>query len=225
MVSSKRAWIVRSVTVALLAIGAIWFWIDSRLPTYRFELAVEVDTPQGLRIGSSVIEVRTRREPRLLPDMSGQSERLIGEAVLVDLPGGQRLYATLKTETADDADTIAAETLLPYPARGALSLKETLSRLARPGQEGVVPRNAYPLLVRFRTAGDPASVEGLDPDNLAAAFGPGVSLRRIIVRTTSSPPTFRNADAAPWLAGGFHIWARASNGITMDLRRDAFRRE
>lgn len=45
-------------------------------------------------------------------------------------------------------------------------------------------RSAYPMLVNFGDLADPASVEEVDPDNLAANFGEGVALRRITVEMT-----------------------------------------
>ena len=54
--------------------------------SYRFRITLNVDTPQGLRSGSSVMEVRTRRYPAwtTLGNNTGQSS-LTGEAVFVDL--------------------------------------------------------------------------------------------------------------------------------------------
>ncbi|GJL68036.1 MAG: hypothetical protein NPIRA06_06710 [Nitrospirales bacterium] len=40
------------------------------------------------------------------------------------------------------------------------------------------PKN-YPLLVAFMDINDPTSVKEVDLDNLAATFGPGVSLKRL----------------------------------------------
>lgn len=57
-----------------------------RLPTYRYRLTVEVETPEGLRIGSSVIEVRTHKGAAFPgPEAATAQVQVRGEAVAVDL--------------------------------------------------------------------------------------------------------------------------------------------
>src|SRR3546814_7612883 len=67
---------------------------DTLLPSttlfrfYRYRLAVEVATPEGLRSGSSVIEVQATRGIGLFGPEAGEiSLAAHGEAVAVDLPG------------------------------------------------------------------------------------------------------------------------------------------
>lgn len=195
------------------------------LPTYRYELIIEVETPEGLRTGSSVIEVRTQSEPRLLPDMTGRSTRIVGEAVAVDLPGGQTLFATLVGENGSGyAEEIAVATLLSAPERASLSRAEQVALLSETSRQNVVPRDSYPLLVRIRDIRQPNSIEGVDPDNLPATFGPGVRLKRIIVRATNSEPTFEIQERIPWLTQEVAAVARASNGVGTVLHSDAFQR-
>src|SRR6266481_1824729 len=54
--------------------------------SYRFKITLNVDTPEGLKSGSSVMEVRDRRYPAwtTLGESTGQTS-LTGEAVFVDL--------------------------------------------------------------------------------------------------------------------------------------------
>ncbi|MEX2492944.1 MAG: hypothetical protein WD425_14410, partial [Nitrospirales bacterium] len=47
----------------------------------------------------------------------------------------------------------------------------------------------YPLLVTFTDITDPTTVKQVDPDNLAATFGPGVSLKRITLEITDESVT------------------------------------
>jgi hypothetical protein len=202
-----RVAVIRWVIVVLLCLGLLGLWIDIHLPTYRYELTVEVDTPNGVRSGTTVLEVRTRKALKLLPDMTSHDVRLIGEAVVVHMPDGQNLYATLRNERGNDL-TDLAETVLISPSMRNLPLGERLSLLSQPGREAIVPRAEYPLLARFRIRNDPRSIESIDPDNLVAAFGPGVHLRRIFLRTTTSAPTFTMADPEGWLDVGWVVYVR-----------------
>jgi hypothetical protein len=52
-----------------------------------------------------------------------------------------------------------------------------------------VPPNAYPLLVTFTDINDPKSVLEVKPDNLAASFGVGYSLKSITLEITDEPVT------------------------------------
>jgi len=57
-----------------------------------------------------------------------------------------------------------------------------------------------PVLVRFRDPSDPASVEIVNPTNLAAAFGPGVVLKHAVIEITDDPVTKAIETRLPWLA-------------------------
>ncbi|HBM06154.1 MAG TPA: hypothetical protein DD369_11230, partial [Erythrobacter sp.] len=60
-------------------------------------------------------------------------------------------------------------------------------------------RSAYPMLVTFGDLDDPASVERVDPDDLAATFGEGVRLKRITVQITDDPVTSGIEQRLGWL--------------------------
>ena len=171
--------------------------------TYRYKLTVEVDTPQGLKTGYAVREV-TYHEGIKLPDSSGVSVKQRGEAVAVDLPGGQTLFALLSTDAyktlqkgfGDDGDATMA-------AAVASKRIDTLEFKIDPAlvSSGVTPYDkGYPRLVHFKDIRNPMSVEAVDPDNLAAAFGPGVKLRRITIQMTDEPVTFGIKRRLGWFA-------------------------
>src|SRR5690242_13207563 len=63
---------------------------------YSFKLTVEVETPQGVRSGSSVYQVSAASMPALLlPNERKRDWVVKGEAVAVDLPNGQTLFALM----------------------------------------------------------------------------------------------------------------------------------
>jgi len=76
--------------VAAIILAPLCFYFGYRLLyptyTYRYRLALEVETPDGIRSGSSVIEVRYE----MFSEFNGRDHvsRVFGEAVFVDL--GQR---------------------------------------------------------------------------------------------------------------------------------------
>jgi hypothetical protein len=56
-----------------------------------------------------------------------------------------------------------------------------------------------PQMVRFTNELDPSTVQGVDPTNLSASFGPGVSLRPINVTIVRNGPTKGLIKRLPWL--------------------------
>jgi hypothetical protein len=157
--------------------------------TVRYRMTVEVETPQGLRTGSSVREV-TAYSPWVINPSSRTHFDLSGEAVAVDLPDGRVLFALLT-----GADGVDYAALLPGYHMGWLSPEgiaqgpvplwpNTLSTVSR--ARGAA---AAPMLVTFGNLRDPMSVTEVDPANLSAQFGEGVRLRRITVQVTDDDVT------------------------------------
>lgn len=171
--------------------------------TYRYRMTVEVDTPQGLRTGSSVIEVQTT-EGSGIPDSSLHT-KVRGEAVAVDLPNGQTLFALLRTPS--DVDGAAGFAPTAYePVLPDLRKSDTedwydlLEVLKRQGEPAVLPATYYPMLVRFRDIRDPKTVELVNPEALASSFGAGVRLTRIWLQITDDPVTSDIERLLPWLS-------------------------
>lgn len=189
-------------SAAVLLLGACGIIKD--FPNYRYRLTVEVNTPEGLKTGSSVIEVRWGAVNSTL---GGASAEVSGEAAAVDLPGGQTLFALLRSEAQSNWAGYAMFSVMPLPTKkpgqsDSDALGIGIDRIIANKALMVLPSmikapvtyagkqiSAYPTLVRFRDIKDPRSVALVDPGNLEQSFGPGVSLRRITVQNTDDPVT------------------------------------
>ena len=166
----------------------------------RQKITVEVETPAGLRSGSSVVETEVRKG-KSWGDASGTTFRLRGEAVAVDLPGGRTLFALLRGGNDTQGDAAAFQTRLLYEALNAgaeasvpvevkgLSVMQARAAAKSAGVSLTLPEKLYPMLVTFADKSDPKSVERVYSANLAATFGPGVRLRRIVVEVTDDDLT------------------------------------
>ena len=62
-----------------------------------------------------------------------------------------------------------------------------------------LPPKLYPLLVTFRDINDPKSITRVDPTAFSSTFGPGVSLKRIMVEATNNPVTTGIDKRLAWL--------------------------
>jgi hypothetical protein len=172
--------------------------------TYRYRMTVEVETPQGVRTGSSVIQVTTSdgRNPGGLFPYGEVGTQVRGEAVATDLPGGRTLFALLQSEDrgVDAASYYALAALPPDPPiTGTDAYPRMIAQLVKRRDLGTMPRKAYPVLVTFTDIRNPKTVARVDPDNLAASFGPGVTLRRITVQITDDPVTTGIENRLGWL--------------------------
>ena len=81
--------------IAAIILAPLCFYFGYKLLyptyTYRYRLSVEVETPDEIRSGSSVIEVRYEMFPELLTERDHIS-RVFGEAVFVDLGQGKHSH-------------------------------------------------------------------------------------------------------------------------------------
>ena len=172
----------------------------------RYKMTVEVDTPEGLKTGYAVREVRFSEAPNVLALGESRPQwRLKGEAVAIDLPGGRPLFALLSS-ARNDSEYAAR---IPYEHMGWMSSEGT-----RDGPVELWPNvpvklhhnpsqlkpSYLPMLVTFRDTSSPESVVAVEAEALEAAFGPGVRLRRITVERTRESVTAGLETRLEWLS-------------------------
>jgi len=193
------------VLIAALAVAGC----GTKQESFRYRLTMEAETPEGLRTGSSVIEVevsQTGENAWATPEARGLRFQVRGEAVAVDLPNGRVLFALLQR-----AEGLPYAALKPSrPAGDFANIKQTrvLKEIAR---VGVAPRDSYPIMVTFGDPADPKSVERVDPDDLAASFGEGVRLKRITVQMTDEPVTMSIDRRLTWLGRTYQMGLEAED--------------
>jgi len=185
----------RLILLAALLLGAC----GQQLPTYRYRMTVEVDTPEGLRTGSSVIEVRSSRASSyVIPNPGQLNVRVKGEAVAIDLPGRKTLFVLLaKDGFSPDvgAGQWAFQALhVPVQEYGRM-LVDLRTRQAT----GTLPIAVCPQMIYFRDVSDPQSLENVTTSALPRVFGPGVLIRRISIKLTNDDVTHQLALLLPWI--------------------------
>ena len=182
-------WAILGLIGFVIAVPVLWLgsglvyeiWNTS---SYRYRLTLVVEADGQEHTGSSVVQVTTKHKANWLPQTDGVTLRLKGEAVMVDLGRGRYLFSLLKHPGRHNR--IHSLPAYAYKATGRDIPKGGLKTTG--GPIPVTDEN-IPLLVTFEDITDPASVKRVDPENLAATFGPGVKLKRITVETTQDPIT------------------------------------
>jgi hypothetical protein len=181
------------IVALLLGVG----WLMYRPNAYRYKITVEVDTPSGPKTGFAVREIKYIPTLPVVANKFNTEQR--GEAVAVDLSAGQTLFVLMDI---DGHETIRAAVGqgVETDAKKLLDQANSDRRIyVYPPRERLRARNLeFPQLVRFRDISDPLSAERVAPDNLAAVFGPGVSMGRITLQMVDEPVTNEIPRRLPW---------------------------
>jgi hypothetical protein len=194
--------------IALLAALVIGDQIRINRPGHKYRLAIEVETPAGVKSASGVMSVHPDRGH----SRSG-STITKGDAVLVDLGGGKNLVALLAhiDDKGLDLDGMNYLALRAFNAAGHKTSFNTMNRIT-----GTAPVTGalIPVLAAFGDVNDPATMRVVRPDDLEATYGKGFALRSVTVEAvpngfwpldvggTLGEPVTRGIEAKlPWWNG------------------------
>jgi hypothetical protein len=204
--------------VALLAALVIGDQIRLNRPGHKYRLAVEVETPEGVKSASGVLAVHPDRGYT----RSG-STLTKGDAVFADLGGGNNLLALLAhiDDKGLELHGMNYVALRAFNAAGKKALFTEMSRIS-----GAVPVTGalIPVLATFTDINDPATMRVVKPDDLEAAFGKGFRLRSVIAEAVPNgfwPLDFGGALGEPVTRGieaKLPWWSRSDDPAGSALR-------
>lgn len=241
------------VCIIVIAVGGYGLYrLAYPEATIRYRMTLEVETPQGLKTGSSVIELKRWHRPRLM-GQTARGNRVRGQAVHVDLGDRGHLFGLLTGRTPKGApgspshvmmvlNSSAPDYRTHVPGASDTVLRQLPSRRTKVD----LAAKDIPFLVRFRDLKNPLSVESVDPKNLSDSFGPDVFLKRAslelvdpgiwplnLMGVTGTPLTTEIETVLPWLPGlrgrgldGNRIeTVRSSNRLANSIRAGFFSTE
>jgi hypothetical protein len=199
-----------SLRLAAVALIALALAGCGRTESYRYKLTLAVNTPDGVKHGSSVVEV-TFTQVRA-PER-GTMHKLRGEALYVDLgPNSRPLIALLTSylpkggagrHWEQDAGPQTSWMLRLYDQTPAEKYMEDVPRLALlRGPRQIAPGD-LPDLVTFVDVKVPKSVIEVDPNDLQAALGPNITWNSMTLESTDEAITTGIATKLPWLPAYF----------------------
>lgn len=186
----------------------------------RFKLTLILDTPDGVKSASSVVERQAWDRGFPIPGFAGREAiSFSGEALYVDL-GKQRPLVALLTYNSESRPAFNYQgrvdnNFYKYWSIGPSSdyvlelygetrtsggLLENASKFARYRGPRDIPLAALPDLVTFADINDPKTVVKVDPNKLDATLGPGVRWLRTTLELTDEPVTTGIRRHLPWLA-------------------------
>src|SRR3954471_7125340 len=161
--------------LGLLAALVIGDQIRINRPGHKYRLAVEVETPEGVKSASGVLSVHPDR------GYSRNGSTLTkGDAVWVDLGGGKNLVALL-AHPDDKGLELEGMNFVALRAFNAAGRKTTFNAMNRMTGTAPVTGALVPVLAAFSDVSDPATMRVVRPDDLAATYGKGFALRGVSV--------------------------------------------
>ena len=187
-----------SIIAAILVSVVAFVWLSFPTHTFRYRLTLDTSVDGQLRSGSGIFEISLQEKPDWFPANGSVTPSVKGEAVVVDLGSKGLLFALLTGDplrNSSPAYELASSTFSDPKGLSATlwKIKASIGRVD-------VPLNNLPLLVRFGDLADPKSVARVDPNDLAASFGPGVKLVRATIEITDDPVTTGIEKRLGWLA-------------------------
>src|SRR3954454_17652739 len=153
--------------MGLLAALEIGDQIRINRPGHKYRLAVEVETPEGVKSASGVLSGHPDR------GYSRNGSTLTkGDALWVDLGGGKNLVALL-AHLDDKGLELDGMTFVALRAFNAAGRKTTFNAMNQ--MTGTVPVTGalVPVLAAFSDVSDPATMRVVKPNDLAATYGKG----------------------------------------------------
>jgi hypothetical protein len=199
---------LRLATVAAMAIALAGC---GRTESYRYKLTLAVNTPDGIRRASSVVDV-------VFFDVSiparGTMHKLRGEALYLDLGAdarpliallSRRIHPKYGEEQRWTPETGPGTRQMSqlYGIAPSAHYMDDVPLIARMrGPRKISPAD-LPDLVTFADISDPNSVIAIDPNDLQATLGPGITWHDITLEATDEPITTGIRTKLPWLPAYF----------------------
>ncbi len=209
---------IKLIKWVLAPIAVIWFlgwaYIQINYPTctFRYKLTAEVNTPEGVKTGSSVIEVSYSHNG----DWGGGETpnlHMTGEAPYIDLGSGKNLFLMLtnrasgrnlsesfhRPEGALDAFKLPLKALdLHWEIGDQRSLIVQVQEARAKGLVNV-PFENLPTLISFKDLTNPDSVQVVQPDGVSKIYGSLYALKNVTLEVTYEYPQSKIETTLPWL--------------------------
>ncbi len=182
--------------------GPLW----KREHSFRYRMTVEIETPAGIRVGSSVREVTIVENPVWAITARDATTRFQGEAVAVDLPGGRTLFTLLDRPTEYSThlplrlfrDQLERADPITDRDRQRVNFARRVRLLNDQKPSAIVPADRLPAFVYFTDIRDPLTVRRANPANFESSLGQGVRLARVTIEITDEPISNVIRARLPW---------------------------
>ncbi|MES2677609.1 MAG: hypothetical protein V4612_04775 [Pseudomonadota bacterium] len=144
----QKSTIKKLLITTTIILSPILYWqIKYPSYTYRYKVTVEVETPQGIKTGSSVVEVHTNRYPGWVILSSANvvvDKKIKGEGTIVDIAEGKTLFVLLNGAPSEGNPHALIYNAVKAPeGYGRYDKYYANTKNAK----GILPRDKYPRMV------------------------------------------------------------------------------
>lgn len=184
----------------------------STLPDYSYRLTIEVETPEGIKTGSTIVTVSTYKAGKnSIPTPGAISFRVTGEAAVIDLGSRGLLFALLRSEEEPEwAPYLLMRLARQSELAGDEGYRATFNNMINNTRPVEIPYyykirglsddyTAWPMFVYFKDMKRPETVTHLDPRDMSKEFGVGVKVKRIYAQITKDKPLHKIKEYLPWI--------------------------
>lgn len=197
----------------LVGLSLAWTFLFGFWTTgFHEKLTLTVSTPKGQKSASAVATIEVTSEFGIVYDaLSGLtngstgSSKILGNAVALEVSPGRWLFALVVRENGSSVYPLGLHGFydpskgIPLKNRRTETLQAALFE-SPPGTQIDLPRHVWPALVTFTDLADPLTMQLVNPDDLAARFGPGFSLAGLSLSLDDSPSDSKLLhNLLPWL--------------------------
>lgn len=171
---------------AAVPIGGCSLLSDSDTLRFRFDL--EVDTPDGVKTASSVMEAAMKGGLPVYRAIDPGTYTVRGQAPFAEIAPGRFIFVPLGHPSSTEQMLQVLQVFLtdwagPGPQA---NWRDAFPRARRELPSGEIPFDKLPMMVTFESARKPSTVKRVKPGGFGLAFGDGVRLRRSVVSVVSS---------------------------------------
>jgi hypothetical protein len=167
--------------LCLISVFLLSGCIDYFLPyALRYKITVEIETPEGIKTGSAVWEIRVWRNlVGVLPEANEVTYKISGEAAIVDLGDNKIVLALPNYFRFLDAFSISRKNKASLSSLKQLQL----------GEEREIEFNNYSLIL-FSDKNNPRSIATLTDKNIDNKLGTNLKIRKIRMTITDEAITW-----------------------------------
>lgn len=185
------------LVVCAAIVGGLYVAYLVAFPTayLRYRLTLNVDVDGVTQTGSGVVEIPYSFAPDVFASLPGSQfyGDMRGYAITVDL--GARGLLFVVNSLPSLADPATGKTLFPNAADLSqlplvafkISAASEIRNLQDSNKSIDIPSQRLPMIVRFGNINNCSSIEEVNPVDLAATLGPGVSIKRVTLTITDDP--------------------------------------
>ncbi|WP_129349588.1 hypothetical protein [Solidesulfovibrio carbinolicus] len=163
----------------------------------KYKIIVEVETPEGLKTGSNVVQVTiTPKFVHWNPSSPPVSTRVKAEAIFIDLGQKRHVVVTLRfgeAGTSGDLDSLA-QSVFKWP------IEKITGNTNVAGQRRELHGYDIPLMLEFSNRNDPSTARIVRPNEFGKHFGTGYSFKGAWIELTQDDVSFGTiVQYLPWL--------------------------